>query len=100
MQSMKKSTSTVFLRLKVSTVEAETYNKYDLEMVDSDLGSWEQGDKLVIASTDYDYEQAEEVEVEAVAGNVVQVKGIVCPCCSKNQMNSLLECLPHNSQAN
>ena len=36
----------------MSTVEAENYNKYDLEMVDSDFGSWEQGDKLVIASTD------------------------------------------------
>ena len=84
----------------MSTVDANTYNKYNLEMVDTDLSSWEKGDRLVIASTDYDYEQAEEVEVEAVAGNVVQVKGIVCPCCSKNQMNSLLECLPHNSQAN
>ena len=68
----------------MSTVDANTYNKYNLEMVDTDLSSWEKGDRLVIASTDYDYEQAEEVEVEAVAGNIVQVKGIVCPCCSKN----------------
>ena len=75
MQSMKKSTSTVFLRLKMSTVEAEAYNKYDLEMVDSDLGSWEQGDKLVIASTDYDYQQAEEVVVDSVEGNIVHVIG-------------------------
>ena len=75
----------------MSTVDANTYNKYNLEMVDTDLSSWEKGDRLVIASTDYDYEQAEEVEVEAVAGNIVQVKGIVCPFRSKNQMNSLLE---------
>ena len=68
----------------MSTVDANTYNKYNLEMVDTDLSSWEKGDKLVIASTDYDYEQAEEVEVEAVEGNIVQVKGTVCPCCSKN----------------
>ena len=65
----------------MSTVDANTYNKYNLTMVDTDLSSWEKGDRLVIASTDYDYEQAEEVEVEAVAGNIVQVKGIVCPCC-------------------
>ena len=68
----------------MSTVDANTYNKYNLEMVDTDLSSWEKGDRLVIASTDYDYEQAEEVEVEAVAGNIVQVKGIICPRCSKN----------------
>ena len=59
----------------MSTVEAETYNKYDLEMVDSNLTSWEQGDKLVIASTDYDFEQAEEVEVDSVKGNIVHVIG-------------------------
>ena len=59
----------------MSTVEAEAYNKYDLEMVDSDLGSWEQGDKLVIASTDYDYQQAEEVVVDSVEGNIVHVTG-------------------------
>ena len=59
----------------MSTVEAEAYNKYDLEMVDSDLESWEQGDKLVIASTDYDYQQAEEVVVDSVEGNIVHVIG-------------------------
>ena len=72
---MKKINITVFFRLKMSTVEAEAYNKYDLEMVDSDLGSWEQGDKLVIASTDYDYQQAEEVVVDSVEGNIVHVIG-------------------------
>ena len=59
----------------MSTVEAEAYNKYDLEMVDSDLESWEQGDKLVIASTDYDYQQAEEVVFDSVEGNIVHVIG-------------------------
>ena len=68
----------------MSTVDANTYNKYNLEMVDTDLSSWEKGDRLVIASTDYNFEQAEEVEVEAVQGNIVQVKGIVFTCCSKN----------------
>ena len=36
---------------------------------------WERGDRLVIASTDYDMEQAEEVEVEECTGNVCTVWG-------------------------
>ena len=62
-------------RLKLSTIKAEKYDEYDLELIDSDLSSWEAGDRLVIASTDYDYEQAEEVTVQSVDGNKVKVKG-------------------------
>ena len=46
-------------RLSLSSIPAENFDKYELELVDSDLGSWEVGDKLVIASTDYNFEQAE-----------------------------------------
>ena len=59
----------------MSTIKAEKYDEYDLELIDSDLSSWEAGDRLVIASTDYDYEQAEEVTVQSVNGNKVKVKG-------------------------
>ena len=59
----------------MSTIKAEKYDEYDLELIDSDLSSWEAGDRLVIASTDYDYEQAEEVTVQSVDGNKVKVKG-------------------------
>ena len=62
-------------RLKLSTIKAEKYDEYDLELIGSDLSSWEAGDRLVIASTDYDYEQAEEVTVQSVDGNKVKVKG-------------------------
>lgn len=61
--------------MSLSSIPAENFDKYELELVDSDLGSWEVGDRLVIASTDYDFKQAEEVEVLSVDGNKVQVKG-------------------------
>ena len=63
----------------LSTIPAENFDTYELELQDIDLSSWEIGDKLVIASTDFDFNQAEEVEVKSVNGNKVTVKGTVIP---------------------
>ena len=62
-------------RLSMKTMTAENFDQYELELEDSDLGSWEAGDKLVIASTDYNFNQAEEVEVVSVDTNKVVVRG-------------------------
>ena len=40
------------------------------------MSSWKVGDKLVIASTDFDMNQAEEVEVVSVDGSELTFKGI------------------------
>ena len=45
-------------------------------MLDDDLSSWNVGDKLVIASTDYHFKQAEEVDILKIDGNKVTVKGL------------------------
>ena len=66
---------TTFNRLSMSSTIAEGFNEHVLELVDSDLSSWEAGDRLVIASTDFDFNQAEEVEVISVDGNKVTVRG-------------------------
>ena len=55
--------------------DEEPYDEYTFNVVD-DVSSWNNGDKLVIASTDYDMNQAEEVEITAVDGNTLRVKGI------------------------
>ena len=65
--------------MMLSTIPAENFDTYELELQDIDLSSWEIGDKLVIASTDFDFNQAEEVEVKSVNGNKVTVKGNVIP---------------------
>ena len=39
------------------------------------MSSWKVGDKLVIASTDFDMNQAEEVEVVSVDGSELTFKG-------------------------
>ena len=59
----------------MSSTIAEGFNEHVLELVDSDFSSWEAGDRLVIASTDFDFNQAEEVEVISVDGNKVTVRG-------------------------
>ena len=56
-------------------MKAENFDQYELELKDADLSSWEAGDKLVIASTDYHFNQAEEVEVVSVDTNKVVVRG-------------------------
>ena len=65
--------------MMLSTIPAENFDTYELELQDIDLSSWEIGDKLVIASTDFDFNQAEEVEVKSVNGNKATVKGTVIP---------------------
>ena len=65
----------------MSTITAEGFDDYELELVDSDLASWEAADRLVIASTDFDFNQAEEVEIVSVDGNMVKVKGNFCIYC-------------------
>ena len=49
-------------------------NIYDLQLAD-DVSSWLPGDQLVIASTDYDFRQAEEVTVIEATGNTARVSG-------------------------
>ena len=49
-------------------------NIYELQLVD-DVSSWLPGDQLVIASTDFDYEQAEEVTVIEATGSTAKVSG-------------------------
>ena len=47
---------------------------HELELEELGLG-WQAGDRLVIASTDYDLDQAEEVVVDACEGNLCIVTG-------------------------
>jgi PKD repeat protein len=67
----------VYLRVMPNT-EAEPYDQYTVTLTD-DVGTWNVGDKLVIASTDFNMNQAEEVEVVSVAGNVLSFKGMCVP---------------------
>ena len=57
------------------TSEAEPWDQYTVTLAD-DVGTWQVGDKLVIASTDFNMNQAEEVEVVSVDGNVLSFKGM------------------------
>jgi len=69
-----RKTSTSF---DVRTVVAANHNKYFLELAD-DVSNWQPGDKLVIASTDFDYNQAEEVKILSIHpenGKQIQIEG-------------------------
>ena len=55
--------------------DEEPYDEYTITLVD-DVSSWNIGDKLVIASTDYDMNQAEEVEILSIEGSLITVKGM------------------------
>ncbi len=48
-------------------VDAATFG-YEVIEVEEDVSSWRPGDQVVIASTDYDWEQAETLEVDSVDG--------------------------------
>ena len=57
-----------YCRLKLLVTrnsEDKPYDEYTITVSD-DVSSWNAGDKLVIASTDYDMNQSEEVEVISV----------------------------------
>jgi len=54
--------------------EENPYDEFEVTLVD-DVSTWNAGDKLVIASTDFDMNQAEEVEVLSVDGNRLTFKG-------------------------
>ena len=64
----------VHLRVMPTTAD-EPYDQYTVTLTD-DVGSWNVSDKLVIASTDFNMNQAEEVEVVSVDGNVLTFKGM------------------------
>ena len=66
-------------------MSADGYDTYELELDGDDFSSWLPGDKLVISSTDFDYLQAEEVEVVSVDGSKVTVKGKVKSVLKRNQ---------------
>ena len=59
----------------LSVMPVDGYDIYELELDGDDFSSWLPGDKLVIASTDFDFLQAEEVEVVSVSGSTVTVRG-------------------------
>ena len=42
-----------------------------------DASTWRAGDRIFVASTDYDFDQAEEFEIKSVNGNQVTIKGQV-----------------------
>ena len=65
-------------------MEQQEDNIYELQLFD-DVSSWLPGDQLVIASTDYDFEQAEEVTVIKATGNTVRVSG------KKHRLNPQLQ---------
>ena len=56
--------------------EEEPYDQFEITMVD-DVSTWNAGDKLVIASTDFSMSQAEEVEVVSADGNNLIIKGSI-----------------------
>ena len=58
----------------IANSEEEPYDQFEITMVD-DVSTWNAGDKLVIASTDFDMNQAEEVEVVFADGNNLVFKG-------------------------
>ena len=44
-------------------------------MVEDDASSWNVGDDIVIASTDFDFEQAERFKIVAVNGKEITISG-------------------------
>ncbi len=56
----------------VNTVDTDIVGTETIE-VEDDASSWRPGDKVVVASTDYDWEQAETLEVVSVDGNTPKV---------------------------
>ena len=50
----------------VEVVDAATFGTYTIEVQDD--VDWRQGDEIVIASTDFDWEQAEILTVDSVNG--------------------------------
>ena len=53
----------------------QPFDEYTVQLAD-DIDSWNLGDKIVIASTDYNMKQAEEVEVISLEGNLLTFKGM------------------------
>ena len=54
--------------------DEDQYDQFQVTLAD-DVSSWNVGDKLVIASTDFNMNQAEEVEVISTDGNNLVFKG-------------------------
>jgi hypothetical protein len=60
----------------VEVVDANTHAKYTIEVLDNDVSSsWRAGDQIVIASTDFAWEQAETFRIESVNGNTINING-------------------------
>ena len=55
----------------------QPFDEYTVQLADT-VDSWNEGDKIVIASTDFNMKQAEEVEVISLAGNLLTFKGMHC----------------------
>ena len=68
----------------------QPFDEYTVQLAD-DIDSWNLGDKIVIASTDYDMKQAEEVEVISLEGNLLTFKGMYFSfLCLPFEKNTLL----------
>lgn len=70
------------------TLVPNGFGKYVLKLVDEPLG-WKAGDKIVIASTDYDMHQAEEVEVVECQPCLGQHLHCTCTVSGGTQVHSL-----------
>ena len=60
-----------------SWLEVHSIDHFSHELhLEADVSSsWKKGDEVVVASTDFDWSQAEVFEVEEVNGKTVKVKG-------------------------
>ena len=64
-----------FHNLLLDAYEPGIYT-HEMEVID-DVSTWEIGDEFVIASTDFDFEQAERFFVEGINGNKISFSGEV-----------------------
>ena len=61
--------------LQVHIISRPADHRTNTIMVEVDASSWNIGDNIVIASTDFDFEQAERFEVVAVNGKEITISG-------------------------
>ncbi len=64
----------LYAQFFVEVAEIEGFGFYTIE-VEDDVSSWRKNDKVVIASTDFDWEQAEVLTIESVDGKYLSGLG-------------------------
>ena len=74
------TTTNPFQNHNVNNIMIESYltdyKEHEIEVLD-DVSSWEVDDTIVIASSDYDWRQAEEFKIKAVNGKKITISGEV-----------------------